>query len=114
MEQREKMTVVVHVREKYDRYIGRPRKGQGLWEFGNPFKVSDTLTVEQAVIMFAIWLETGETFGEPAATPARRRWILKHEHELRGKRIACYCKDRQHPTICHGDVYVNRLHYRVK
>ena len=75
-------TTVVHCkRNTYDVYIGRPSK------WGNPFVIPKD--------------------GDRAAVIAKyRRWIRRQPklmaalHELKGKRLGCYC----HPMPCHGDV----------
>lgn len=82
--------VVNRRREKFDVYIGRPSK------WGNPFthrKLSSTLaqwqaeSVEDALAKYEAWLR-----GQPE--------LMASLHELRGKRLGCFCK----PGPCHGDV----------
>ncbi|MGE3854898.1 MAG: DUF4326 domain-containing protein [Planctomycetota bacterium] len=80
-------TRVVHcMRDTYDVFIGRPSK------WGNPFKVrkgkrTDGLPREVAIERYREWIKT-------------RPELLASLHELRGKRIACWCA----PLACHGDV----------
>jgi hypothetical protein len=71
--------------------------------WGNPFRIGQNAvhpvtrkliqvpTAEVAVSLFSIHLQTSG--GAKLAKAARR--------ELRGKNLACWCKDRQ---TCHGDV----------
>jgi hypothetical protein len=88
-------TTVVNCRfEEYDVYIGRPSP------FGNPFSHKDgTLakykvdTREDAVAKFREWIQT-----QPQ--------LLARLHELKGKRLGCWCKNprAKKPIVCHGDV----------
>ncbi|MBB98286.1 MAG: hypothetical protein CML67_01930 [Rhodobacteraceae bacterium] len=76
--------------------------------FGNPFTVKGAYEAgipnpqEAAVEAFRDWLN-----GDPWACPAdddfeaRRRWILDHVADLRGKNLACWCR---HDQPCHADV----------
>jgi hypothetical protein len=66
--------------------VSRPSK------WGNPFRVSDTYPVEQAVAAYEHWLMTN---------PAGIATLLAAKIELRGKILACWCKPG---TPCHGDV----------
>lgn len=76
-----KETTVVNTRkEKCDVYIGRG----SIW--GNPFKISDTCTREQACAKFREWL------------PKQPR-LMEALHSLKGKKLGCFCK----PKECHGD-----------
>jgi hypothetical protein len=82
-------TVVNRLREPFDVYIGRP----SVW--GNPFShlPFDTLatvrvpTLADAIAAYEVWILL-----QPA--------LLARLHELRGKRLGCWCK----PGLCHGDV----------
>lgn len=67
--------------DSYDVYIGRPSK------WGNPFKIGDEYTREEAIQKHAEWIMTQDE-------------LLEDLHELRGKVLGCYCK----PEICHGDI----------
>lgn len=88
--------------------VARPSK------WGNPFKVGSpaidlpfivakrmrgeigaTLTQEQAVEAFAIWLEFAYD---------GRRIVEKARIHLRGKNVACYCRIGD---PCHGNVLLN-------
>jgi hypothetical protein len=85
-------TRVVHVREGYDVYIGRPGKGKD-GPFGNPFRL--TREADRDVVL--------EQY---------RAWFLKRVCEdqlfraavlaLRGRVLGCFCK----PKTCHGDIIV--------
>jgi hypothetical protein len=75
-------TTVVHMREDYDVYIGRPSK------WGNPYSIGRHGTRDDVIRLYRIWLRT---------QPCLLKRIPK---ELKGKRLGCYC----HPQSCHGDV----------
>jgi hypothetical protein len=75
-------TRVVHIRkEPYDVYIGRPSK------WGNPFKIGPDGTREDVIRKYHAWV-------------LRQPHLMSSLHELRGKRLGCFCK----PQACHGDV----------
>ena len=75
-------------------YVGRPTK------WGNPFPFAR---------LFRKWLETGECEWQEHCTrprsqvalDERQAWMLQHVHELRGKKLACWCPLDQ---PCHADV----------
>ena len=77
-------TTVVNLRtSSFDVYIGRAGKGQdGKW--GNPFS---TGTREENINNFEEYL-------------VNNKELMQDLHELRGKRLGCFCK----PRACHGDV----------
>ena len=77
-------TTVVNLRtSSFDVYIGRAGKGQdGKW--GNPFS---TGTREENIKNFEEYL-------------VNNKELMQDLHELRGKRLGCFCK----PRACHGDV----------
>jgi hypothetical protein len=94
------MTTVIHVRDARpgDYYVGRPnsRVPDGViqvTELGNPFHL----------------VRDGDRAGVIAAC---RQRILQSPHllrllpQLRGKRIACWCKPKYD---CHADIYVDLL-----
>lgn len=65
-------------------YVGHPTR------WGNPFNWRE------------IAVQPGyETQKENDIDPARRKWILNHLDELRGKDLACWCKPGE---PCHADV----------
>lgn len=70
-------------------YVGRPTI------FGNPFKVSADY---DAIAMFKRWLDgaSGTGGGGP-----RRVSLLARLSELRGKNLACFCKEG---APCHADI----------
>lgn len=74
-------TTVVTVRDPHDVYIGR----SSIW--GNPFVIGRDGTREQVIEKYRLLLST-------------RQDLLDRLHELKGKRLACYCK----PLACHGDI----------
>ncbi len=78
------MTTVINIKSgaAFDVYIGRP----GPW--GNPFFVGRDGTREVVIMLYRKWLIE------------RRLDLLARLHELRGKRLGCYCA----PLPCHGDV----------
>ena len=87
-------TQVVHCKiDAYDVYIGRGSK------WGNPFTHKSGTTAKFQV----------DTRDEAIAK--YREWIMKQPelldsiHELRGKRLGCWCKIPSDPgRPCHGDV----------
>ncbi len=94
-----KTTVVHCMRDAYDVLIDRRTN------YGNPFTIGGLGhggdgTREEVVWKYERWLLTGANFGNVRATELKRRWILQHVHELRGKRLGCWCA----PKLCHGNV----------
>jgi hypothetical protein len=86
-------TICVNKRaEKFDIDIGRKPKYNAIaghdYFWGNPYLVSE--------------------FGRAGAIERYEKYIrnseihLKRLHELKGKKLGCYCK----PQYCHGDVLV--------
>lgn len=73
-----------YIPEPHDFYVGRPSK------WGNPFVTGKhAKTREECVELFRAWITTGDG-----------RALLKDLHELRNKRLICWC----HPRSCHADV----------
>lgn len=76
-------------------YVGRPTK------WGNPFNIGPDRPAREAVLAFAIWLDTME--------PAAREAYLA---PLRGRDLACWCKvytgGRHHKVWCHADILLDR------
>lgn len=92
-------TEVVNLKhDAYDVYIGRTKDGG--YGFGNPFLAS-THGHQKCIELFRnlLYGQIREDTGQ------RRKWILDHIEELRGKRLGCFCR----PKPCHGDVYVRIL-----
>lgn len=82
------LTAIVHCKKSsYDVYIGRP----GKW--GNPFEIGRDGTREEVVEKYRLWIA-----GQPH--------LLASLHELKGKRLACWCA----PLPCHGDILVELIH----
>lgn len=80
-------TVVVNSKsEDYDVYIGRPSK------WGNPFVIGTDGDRQEVVAKYEKWLQS-------------QRSLFNDLHELRGKRLGCWCK----PELCHGDILVKLL-----
>jgi hypothetical protein len=70
-------------------YVGRasPRRGLAESAFGNPFVEGRHGTRAEVIEKYLSWL-------------LDRHDLLQRLHELRGRRLACWCK----PLPCHGDV----------
>ncbi len=90
-------TTVVNIKagEPYDVYIGRamPRYGLPASPYANPFRIVPGERDRKDVITaYFIWVHESK---DPAAV-----YIREHVHELRGKRLGCWC----HPAPCHGSV----------
>jgi len=88
-------TRVVNKRfQEYDVYIGRGSK------WGNPYthikgKTKAQFLVdsrEEAIDKYEEWIK-------------QQPELLKDLHELKGKRLGCYCR----PSRCHGDVLVDLI-----
>ena len=67
-------------------------------KFGNPFMVSEERTPAEAVTAFRTWLMVDSC---TAGIPERKQQILDGLRDLRGKNLACYCKEG---SPCHADV----------
>ena len=99
-------TEVVNIsKSKCDIYIGRREHGM---HYGNPagHKKSDIAVVKtksrkQAITFYKDWLD-GKY---PEIEPERRQWILENMHDLKGKKLGCYC----FPLACHGNILVEML-----
>lgn len=72
--------------------VSRPTK------WGNPFRVTEDRTEAECAIAFSTWLRVASAH---AVMPERRKWMLDHLHELRGKNLACWCRAG---AFCHADV----------
>ena len=72
-------------------YVGRanPRRGLAESAFANPYKIGQDGNRAEVIEKYRSWLL------------GRQELVLKL-HELRGRRLACWCK----PEPCHGDVLV--------
>ena len=72
--------------------------------FGNPFIVGRDGVVGECCAKHREWLETGATFGNKRASHALRMTVLLNIHNLRGKKLLCWCapKDRAKPFLCHA------------
>jgi len=84
-------------------YVGRPRGG-GTRHYGNPFTNRPGTAAaivladrEACIAAFRDWLR-GDAWSE--VEPERRRWILEHLEELRGRHLVCWCA----PASCHAEV----------
>lgn len=86
------MTTVVHCRkEPFDTYIGRPSK------WGNPYTHLSAAAEREGMELVASVDEAIEAYQEWIMEQPE---LLKDLHELKGKRLGCWCK----PGPCHGDV----------
>ena len=86
--EKNKITIVVNkIFQKYDVDISR----SGKW--GNPFIIGKDGTREEVIKKYEEYI-----INKPE--------LLKNLHELRGKRLGCFCKPRY---SCHGDVLVKLI-----
>ncbi len=82
------ITRVVNIRkEDCDVFIGRP----GKW--GNPFIIGKDGNRQEVIEKYRKWILLEGIYK------------LKDLHELKGKRLGCYCA----PLPCHGDVLIELL-----
>jgi hypothetical protein len=72
--------------------VSRPTK------WGNPFKVTPERSQISAVGAFNTWLTVE---GCDAGLGEKKKWILEHIHDLKGKNLACFCHENQ---ACHADI----------
>lgn len=90
-------TTVVNVRTaEYDVYIGRANRRYGLAAspYANPFRIGRSSSRDDVIYQYREWAHESE---DPEAV-----YIRAHVHELRGKRLGCWC----FPSACHGTVLV--------
>ena len=77
-------TKVVNIKnEKCDVFIGRPSK------WGNPFVIGIDGNRNEVIKKYCKYI-------------LRQKSLLKDLHELKGKKLGCFCK----PLLCHGDVLI--------
>lgn len=81
-------TQVIHIRDATpnDVYVGRPSK------WGNPFMAGPHGTRAEVINKYRSWI-------------VQKPDLLLQLHELRGKRLACWC----HPQACHADVLLELI-----
>lgn len=72
--------------------------------FGNPFIIGPDGDRETVCDKFDEWLDTGNNFGNPKATEARRIWILDNIRYLKNLNLLCWCA----PDRCHAETYARR------
>jgi hypothetical protein len=85
-------TRVVHVnKEEFDVYIGRSfgRFAESDWH--NPFKLGVDGNRKEVLVKYRAYIMS-------------RPDLLARLHELKGKRLGCWCKPK---WACHGDVLVD-------
>lgn len=98
-------TTVVNLRhgEPYDVRIDRRTK------WGNPFRIEDIRAdghTEEKARLIAV-----EAFGSwvHGSDSPKARWIREHVHELKDRRLACWCAPpggcaASDPLVCHGQI----------
>ncbi len=86
LHRKQKTRVVNKNKEQYDVYIGRGSK------WGNPFIVNIHGSRALVIKKYRTYILGNEG-------------LLKDLHELKGKRLGCFCK----PLPCHGDVLVQLI-----
>src|SRR5918992_3465083 len=88
-------TRVVNVKsgQPYDLYIGRtnPRYRLPKSPWASPFKIGRDGTREEVLAKYRAWL-------------MERPELLAQVGELRGKVLACWCKEPDREVACHGDI----------
>lgn len=78
---------VVHLlNDEYDVRIDRATR------WGNPFLMNDESDRTAVIASYRKWVLTSDSLAAD--------WIRRHVHQLRGKRLGCWCA----PRPCHGDV----------
>ena len=89
----ETRVINIRTREPYDVYIGRanPRYRLPKSNWSNPFKIGRDGTREEVIAKYRAWL-------------MERPELLARVGELRGKVLACWCKEPDREVACHGDV----------
>lgn len=90
-------TRVVNIRsDAYD--IDVSRSGP----FGNPFRMHFGRggSRKDVIKKHILWLEQWTLHKKEVIIHGySNKWVIEHVHELKGKRIACFCA----PSACHGD-----------
>lgn len=86
----------VHISDDYDVLIDRTTK------WGNPYSSKpsklakfETNNRKESIAKYKKWITEG-----------KGKYLLKHLNELKGKKIACWCKPNQ---SCHGDVLIELI-----
>lgn len=87
-------TTVIHVRDYSpgDVYIGRANRYFEQSKWHNPYRIGVDGTREQVLLKYFFYILT-------------RPDLLSALEELRGKRLACWCRPKQ----CHGDILIALL-----
>jgi hypothetical protein len=81
------VTKVVNLRnENYDIFIGRGSK------WGNPFYIGKDGTRKEVIEKYLHYI-------------LEKQDLMDSLHELKGKRLGCYCK----PLKCHGDILIDLI-----
>jgi hypothetical protein len=82
-------------------YVGRP----SMW--GNPFTSGDQWAVDQ----FVNWLEKGPVSDAGIEMfAAKHAYIKANIHLLRGKNLACWCREG---SPCHANILLNLANQEV-
>lgn len=93
-------TTVVNLRlAPYDIYIGRAGKGQSGY-FGNPFPIINARRDDPAHLSDVLDRFTRYFIDRVDKDPEFRARVLA----LRGKRLGCFCVDRDGNGSCHGKI----------
>lgn len=91
------MTTIVNLKHTpiYDVYIGRSVPSRGLLAspWANPYRLTPGTDRETVLRQYRRYL-------------ADRPHLVMATKELRGKRLACWCKEPGREVPCHGDVLV--------
>ena len=85
------VTSIVHARNGFDVYIGRPSK------WGNPFIIGVHGSREEVVGLYRNWILNIDE-------------LLEDLPELIGKRLGCHCS----PKACHGNILVELVNILVE
>lgn len=80
-------TTVVHIKNSFDIYIGRPNKKYPNSIWGNPFIIGRDGDRKEVISKYEEWI-------------VHQDHLIKNLHLLKNKILGCYCK----PLECHGDV----------
>lgn len=80
-------------------YIGRGNNSP----YGNPFSSQDGENSKEECVA----LHRVDLYQNLVKTPSLLHQIT---HDLGGKDLACWCKQKSHFTVCHGDNYLHVLH----
>lgn len=86
-------TKVVHVKDGFDVYIGRTFGRFKDIGWGNPYVIGKHGTREECIAKYKTYVMSNPK-------------LLARLHELKGKRLGCWCKKVDEDVPCHGDILV--------